>query len=93
MISVGIGSNVNDVQLLQMAETPSNIIKASGYNDLQKMVDFLSNFFCKQIIDLKLNETIVNNIIRVPESPAYFRVEKSNISQFYELTISYDQDP
>ena len=55
MISVGIGSNVNDIQLLQMAETPSNIIKASGYNDLQKMVDFLSNFFCKQIIDLKLN--------------------------------------
>jgi hypothetical protein len=49
-----------------MAETPSNIIKASGYSDLQKMVDFLSNFFCKQIIDLKLNETIVNNVVRVP---------------------------
>lgn len=32
-------------------------------------------------------------MVKVPESPAYFRVEKSNTDQHYELKIDYEQDP
>ncbi len=38
VISVGIGPNTNYVQLLEMAETPSNIIKVTSYNDLGRMI-------------------------------------------------------
>jgi hypothetical protein len=77
IIAVGIGSGVNDTQLLQISETPANMIKITSYADLGKLVAIIENYFCKQIIDLKLNQTIVGNSVRVPESPAYFRLEKS----------------
>lgn len=38
VISVGIGPNTNYVQLLEMAETPSNIIQVTSYNDLGRMI-------------------------------------------------------
>lgn len=66
MIAVGIGSGVNDTQLLEVAQTPSNIIKVTSYADLGKLVSFIENFFCKQIIDLRVNQTIVGNVVRVP---------------------------
>jgi len=34
IISVGIGSRANDVQLLQMAQTQSYVIKANSYSEL-----------------------------------------------------------
>lgn len=41
MIAVGIGSGINEPQLLQIAETPSNIIKVSSYADLDRLVSFI----------------------------------------------------
>jgi uncharacterized protein YegL len=38
IIAVGIGANVNDAQLLQIAGTSSNLIKISNYADLPKLV-------------------------------------------------------
>jgi len=77
MIAVGIGPNVNYDQMLEIAETQSNVIKVSSYADLQKLVNFIENFFCKQIIDIKLNDFITGNVVRVPDSPSYYRLERS----------------
>ncbi len=74
LICVGIGSSVNDVQLLQIAQTNSNIIKISSYDDLPKLVDLISNYFCKQILTVRVNDTIEGNLVRTPESPSFFRV-------------------
>lgn len=41
VIAVGIGANVNDAQLLQIAGTSSNLIKISNYADLPKLVEFI----------------------------------------------------
>lgn len=73
-ISVGIGVNVNDSQLIEIAETTSNFIKISSYAELPKLVEFISNYFCKQILTVKLNQTYEGNFVRVPTSPSYFRV-------------------
>lgn len=77
IIAVGIGANVNDTQLLQIAETSSNVIKISGYADVVKLAQFIENYFCKQILTIGLNESYIGNFVRVPESPSYFRVIKS----------------
>jgi hypothetical protein len=74
MIAVGIGNGANYTQLLQIAETQSNVIEVSSYSDLDKLVNFIENFFCKQIIDIKMNETITGNVVRTPESPSYYRM-------------------
>ncbi len=66
MIAVGIGAGANDIQLLQIAQTPSNMIKVSSYADLDKLVSFIENFFCKQIIDIKLDDLVTGNVVRVP---------------------------
>ena len=50
MIAIGVGSNINDPQLLQIAETSSNIIKIDSYDKIEESVEFLSNYFCKQLI-------------------------------------------
>ena len=34
MIAIGVGANINDTQLLQIAETSSNIIKIEGYDKI-----------------------------------------------------------
>lgn len=34
MIAVGIGAGANDAQLLEIAQTQSNVIKVSSYADL-----------------------------------------------------------
>lgn len=86
-IAVGIGSNIDTTQLLEIAETASNYIQISSYADLPKLVDFISNYFCKQILTININETYVGNFVRVPDSPSYFRVVKSpdTEGQLYEL--------
>lgn len=76
-IAVGIGANIDTAQLLDIAQTPSNYIQISSYNDLPKLVDFISNYFCKQILTINVNESYIGNFVRVPESPSYFRVVKS----------------
>lgn len=37
-LSVGIGSNINSSQLLEIAGNPSNVILIKSYNDLPKLV-------------------------------------------------------
>lgn len=54
-LAVGIGANVNYTQLLEIARNPSNIISIASYNDLPKLVEFISNYFCKQIVTIKVN--------------------------------------
>lgn len=41
LIAVGIGAVVNDTQLLEIAENPSNIIRVTSFADLTKLVDFV----------------------------------------------------
>lgn len=66
MLAVGIGPAIYEPQLLEIAETKSNIIKVSSYADLDKLSSFIENYFCKQIINIKVNETVVGNRVRVP---------------------------
>lgn len=49
ILAIGITSGINMTQLLQMAGNPSNIILVNSYSELPKLVDFISNYFCKQI--------------------------------------------
>jgi hypothetical protein len=84
IIAVGIGLNVNTTQLLQIAQTSSNMILISSYSQLSNLVNYISNYFCKQIVTIDLNQTIINNKARVPESPNYFRVIKSP-TDYYQL--------
>ena len=53
----------------------------------------MGNFLCKQIIDLKYNQTATGFSVKVPESPAFFKVDKSQTGQTYELRIKYDKNP
>lgn len=73
-MAVGIGTNLEENQLLTIARTPSNIILIEKYADLPKFVKFISNYFCKQIMTIKVNQTINGNRVRVVDSPSYFRV-------------------
>jgi hypothetical protein len=59
------------------------MIKVSSYADLTKLVNFIENFFCKQIIDLKLSDTVTGNVVRVPDSPSYYRLERSATNEIY----------
>lgn len=54
-IAVGIGSGTNVTQLLQIAQSPSNYIQVNTFQDLPKLVEFISNFFCKQIKTIRIN--------------------------------------
>lgn len=49
LLSVGIGSNVNVAQLIEIAGDPTNYIQISSYADIPKLADFISNYFCKTI--------------------------------------------
>lgn len=93
MIAIGVGANINDTQLLQIAETSSNIIKIEGYDKIEEAVEFLFNYFCKQLTTVRLGDNILGNYVRVPTSPSYFRVIKDTEGQTYELDIVYEDDP
>jgi uncharacterized protein with von Willebrand factor type A (vWA) domain len=94
LFCVGIGGNVNSTQLLQIAGSTSNIVYISSYASLDKLVSLIENYFCKQIVDVNLNDFIYGNVVRVPSSPSYFRVARSaNASQYYKLSIFYRTDP
>jgi hypothetical protein len=94
LFCVGIGSNINSAQLLQIAGSSSNIVYISSYSSLNNLVSLIENYFCKQIIDVNLNDFIYGNVVRVPTSPSYFRVARStNASQYYQLSIYYTTDP
>lgn len=87
---MGIGSNVNTNQLLQIAGSTSNIVYISNYASLGNLVSLIENYFCKQIIDVNLNDYISGNRVRVPTSPSYFRVARSATpNQYYKLSIFY----
>jgi hypothetical protein len=91
---VGIGANVNTAQLLQIAGSTSNIVYISSYASLNNLVSLIENYFCKQIIDVNLNDVIYGNVVRVPTSPSYFRVARSATpNQYYQLSIFYQADP
>jgi hypothetical protein len=55
LFCVGIGANINNNQLLQIAGAQSNILYISNYASLGKLAYIIANYFCKQIIDVKLN--------------------------------------
>lgn len=87
---MGIGSNVNSTQLLQITASTSNIVYISSYGSLSSLVSLIENYFCKQIIDVNLNDYIYGNMVRVPTSPSYFRVARSPTpNQYYQLSIFY----
>lgn len=77
MIAIGVGANVDDAQLLQIAQTSSNIVKIDSYDKIAEAVEFLFNYFCKQMITVNLGDSILGNYVKVPTSPSYFRVVKS----------------
>lgn len=94
LFCVGIGSGVNNTQLLEIAGTQSNIVNIQSYASLGKLVSLIENYFCKQIMDININQTIYGNVVRVPSSPSFFRVQRSPTpNQFYKLTIYYKADP
>ena len=94
MFCIGVGSNINNAQLLEIAGTQSNIVYIDSYDSLGKLVNIIENYFCKQIVDIGLGDTITGNIVRVPTSPSYFRVERNPSSDhYYKLTVSYEEDP
>ena len=91
MFCIGVGSNINNAQLLEIAGTQSNIVYIDSYDSLGKLVNIIENYFCKQIVDIGLGDTITGNIVRVPTSPSYFRVERNPSSDhYYKLTVSYE---
>lgn len=59
------------------------MLTISSYGDLDKIVEFIANYFCKQIKTVNLGDTIVGNIVRVPTSPNYYRIVKSAYDQWY----------
>ncbi|CAM6005793.1 unnamed protein product [Sphagnum balticum] len=94
LFCVGIGSGANLVQLQLITGTSSNIIMIQAYSSLITLVGLIENYFCKQILDVNLNQTIYGNQVRVSASPSYFRVVKAPLGgQYYQLVISYETDP
>lgn len=90
LFCVGIGGNINNAQLLQIAGSSSNVVYISSYSSLSNLVNLIENYFCKQIIDVNLNDVIYGNVVRVPTSPSYFRVARSTTpNQYYQLSIYY----
>ena len=77
VIAVGVGPGVNDTQMLEIAQSPTNVIKVSSFVDLGKLAKYIGNFLCKQVIELKFNSTSTGHSVKVPASPTYFKVEKS----------------
>ena len=91
---VGIGAGINVAQLQQIAGTNSNILYITAYNTLTKLASLIENYFCKQIRDVNLFDSIIGNVVRVPTSPNYYRVQRSsNSSIYYQLRITYKADP
>jgi hypothetical protein len=94
LFCVGVGANVNTTQLLQISGSTSNLVYISSYSTLNSFVTLVQNYFCKQMINVELNNLIYGNVVRVPTSPSYFRVARSaNSSQYYQLLIYYQSDP
>lgn len=90
LFCVGIGASINNAQLLQIAGTQSNILYISNYASLSKLAYIIANYFCKQIIDVNLNQPIYGNVVRLPSCPNYYRVQRSpNPSQYYQLSLIY----
>lgn len=92
IVCISFGAGTNNAQLLQLANTQSNIINVPNSSSLSSLTGLLSNFFCKQHIDVRLSSIVPKNVVRVETSPSYFRVEKSS-TQTYQLVISYQTDP
>jgi len=73
-----------------MTGTQSNIINVPTYSSLSQLVSLISNYFCKQMLNVNVNSIIYGNYVRVVTCPSYFRVPKSsNSSQYYQLSITY----
>lgn len=58
MISIGVGANTDSTQLLQIAQTSSNVIMIDAYDKIEESVQYLYNYFCKQLIKISLGESI-----------------------------------
>jgi hypothetical protein len=94
LFCVGIGSGINVAQLKQIAGTDSNILYITAYNTLEKLAYLIENYFCKQIRDVNLYDSIIGNVVRVPTSPNYYRVQRSSdTSIYYQLRLTYANDP
>lgn len=50
VIAVGVGPGVNDTQMLEIAQSPTNVIKVSSFVELTKLAKYIGNFLCKQVI-------------------------------------------
>jgi uncharacterized protein YegL len=88
LIAVGIGANVNQPQLLQIAQTSSNMILISNYSELSLLVKYISNYMCKQTVTINVNQTLQNSRLKVPSSPNYYRIQKDP-TDYLMLKISY----
>lgn len=78
VFGVAVGSSVNNTQLLSMTTTQSNIINVATYSILPQLAGLISNYFCKQMLNVDLNSTLYNNYVRSSSSPSYFRIPKSS---------------
>jgi hypothetical protein len=77
-----------------MTTTQSNIINVATYSGLSPLAGLISNYFCKQMLNVDINSTLYSNYVRSSSSPSYFRIPKSSNSlEYYQLTISYSSDP
>jgi hypothetical protein len=91
LFCVGIGANIDNGQLLQITGgVQSNVLYISNYGSLSKLAYIIANYFCKQIIDVNLNQPIYGNVVKVPSCPNYYRVQRSsNTTQYYQLSLIY----
>lgn len=90
---MGIGGGINKAQLLQIAGTQSNVLYIANYGTLDKLAEIIENYFCKQIVDVHLYDNIIGNVVRVPTSPNYYRVQRDSSNIYYQLIITYKVDP
>ncbi len=94
MIGMGLGLFTNRTQLLEMTGgDPSNVLNLQSYDDLDKIVEFISSYFCRQIKYVGLNQQVNGNTVLVPNSPSYFMTEKSANGSWYQLFVYYEEDP
>ena len=46
LISVGIGRNVNEDELIEISGTAANYIRVASYKDIPHLSKFIANYFC-----------------------------------------------
>ena len=93
VIAVGIGSSIAMEDLLSIAGSIDNVISVSAFADMERLVGVISSYFCKQIQDVRVGDYISGNYVRDPDSPSYFRVEKSREGLYYQLDVLFEDDP